>query len=61
LDCRQLLPEKELFLLLGEGFVDDGGYLVADFRDGCEFDEQLGSGFKPGFRVGCGQDFCMVA
>lgn len=55
------MPEKVLLLLFREGLVDDRGYLAADFGDGCEFDEQLGSGFKSGFSVGCSQDFCVVA
>ena len=58
LDGSQFLSEKVLLLLLGEGLVDDGGDLAADFGDGCEFDEQLGSNFEPGLSVGCGQDLC---
>lgn len=39
LNGSQLLSEKVLVLLLGEGFVDDRGDLAADFEDGGEFDE----------------------
>ena len=58
MNCCEFLSEKVFFLLLGEGFVNDRGNLVADLGDGGEFDKQLGNDFEPCLGVGRGQDLC---